>query len=207
MNYDDLYYYAYGGGNSTISFFSLAISVLAIVAMWKIFTKAGESGWAAIIPFYNMYVLFKISWGNGWYFLLLLIPLANIVILIITMVKLAKAFGKGGGFACGLIFLYIIFLCILAFNNDIEYAGVNGVAAAPPPGGYGNGGYGGGGYQNPYQSPQEPSFRQYQQDSPQNPEYRYQRNEPQGSPGGFCPNCGAKLDPGTKFCGGCGKQL
>ena len=102
---------------------SLAFAVLAIVAMWKIFEKAGEPGWAAIIPFYNIYVLFKITWGNGWKFLFLLIPIANIVFAIITMVKLAKAFGKSGGFAVGLIFLSIIFYCILAFDQS-QYLGV-----------------------------------------------------------------------------------
>ena len=106
-----------------MSFLSLAIIVLGIVAMWKVFEKAGEPGWAAIIPFYNLYVLFKITWGSGWKFLLMLIPIANIVIAIITMVKLAKAFGKSGGFAVGLIFLSIIFYCILAFDKS-EYLGV-----------------------------------------------------------------------------------
>lgn len=101
----------------------LAIAVLGVIAMWKIFEKAGEPGWAAIIPFYNLYVLFKITWGNGWKFLFLLIPIANFVFLIITMVKLAKAFGKSGGFAVGLIFLSIIFYCILAFG-DAQYVGV-----------------------------------------------------------------------------------
>ncbi len=106
-----------------MTFLSLALAVLGIVAMWKIFVKAGEPGWAAIIPFYNLYVLFKITWGSGWKFLLLLIPIANIVFVIITMVKLAKAFGKSGGFAVGLIFLGVIFYCILAFD-DSQYMGV-----------------------------------------------------------------------------------
>lgn len=106
-----------------MTLFSLAVAVLGIVAMWKIFEKAGEPGWAAIIPFYNLYVLFKITWGSGWKFLLLLIPIANIVFLIITMVKLAKAFGKSGGFAVGLIFLSVIFYCILAFDQS-QYLGV-----------------------------------------------------------------------------------
>ena len=106
-----------------MTFLSLALGVLAVVALWKIFVKAGEPGWAAIIPFYNVYVLFKITWGNGWKFLFLLIPIANIVFLIITMVKLAKAFGKSGGFAVGLIFLSVIFYCILAFDQS-QYLGV-----------------------------------------------------------------------------------
>ena len=72
-NFDN--YYRMGPG---MSFFSLAVAVLGIVAMWKIFEKAGEPGWAAIIPFYNAYVLFKITWGNGWMFLLMLIWVADI---------------------------------------------------------------------------------------------------------------------------------
>lgn len=117
-NYDYSYQASPG-----MSFLSLAIAVLAIIALWKIFEKAGEPGWAAIIPFYNLYVLFKITWGNGWKFLFLLIPVANIVFAIITMVKLAKAFGKSGGFAVGLIFLSVIFYCILAFDQS-TYLGV-----------------------------------------------------------------------------------
>jgi len=120
MDYNFDYSYEASPG---MTFLSLAISVLAIVALWKIFVKAGEPGWAAIIPFYNLYVLFKITWGNGWKFLFLLIPFANIVFLIITMVKLAKAFGKSGGFAVGLIFLSVIFYCILAFDQS-QYLGV-----------------------------------------------------------------------------------
>ena len=105
------------------SLFGLAIGILAIVAMWKIFEKAGEPGWAAIIPFYNLYELFKITWGSGWMFLLMLVPVANLVIYIITMVKLAKAFNRSGGFAVGLIFLSVIFYCILAFDTS-TYVGV-----------------------------------------------------------------------------------
>jgi len=120
MDYNYDYYYQASPG---MTFLSLALGVLAIVALWKIFVKAGEPGWAAIIPFYNLYVLFKITWGNGWKFLFLLIPIANIVFLIITMVKLAKAFGKSGGFAVGLIFLSVIFYCILAFDQS-QYLGV-----------------------------------------------------------------------------------
>ena len=105
------------------SLLGLAVAVLAIIGMWKVFEKAGEPGWAAIIPFYNAYVLFKITWGEGWMFLLMLIPIANFVIYIITMVKLARAFNRSGGFAVGLIFLAVIFYCILGFDTS-SYIGV-----------------------------------------------------------------------------------
>lgn len=101
----------------------LLVAALMIVAMWKIFVKAGEEGWKAIIPFYNTYILYKITWGNGLYFLLLLIPCVNVVIQIITSVKLAKAFGKGIGFTLGLIFLGPIFQLILGFDSS-EYKGI-----------------------------------------------------------------------------------
>jgi hypothetical protein len=120
---ENYYYEYYAKPSAGTMILWLAFVVLAIVAMWKIFEKAGEPGWAAIIPVYNVYVLFKITWGNGWKFLFLLIPIANIVFAIITMVKLAKAFGKSGGFAVGLIFLSIIFYCILAFDQS-QYLGV-----------------------------------------------------------------------------------
>lgn len=100
----------------------IAICVLEIIATWKIFTKAGEAGWKSIIPIYNIIVLFKIVGMNPWMILLLLVPIANIVVPILFNIKLAKAFGKGGGFAAGLIFLNTIFTLILGFGSA-EYVG------------------------------------------------------------------------------------
>lgn len=99
--------------------FSLIICIAAVVGLWRVFSKAGEPGWAAIIPLYNTYVLFKIIFGNGWKFLLVLIPIYGIYLAIVAMsFKLAKSFGKGVGFGFGLLFLSPIFLLILAFDNS-----------------------------------------------------------------------------------------
>ncbi|MDD2973034.1 MAG: DUF5684 domain-containing protein, partial [Lachnospiraceae bacterium] len=62
------------------------------------------------------------TWKNGWYFLLMVIPIVNIVVWIITMNKLSKSFGKGTGFTVGLVLLSIIFLGILAFGSDTYQA-------------------------------------------------------------------------------------
>lgn len=97
--------------------------VLQIIGMWKTFKKAGLNGWAAIIPFYNMYTICKITWGNGWYFLLMFVPLGNIIFMIVTYVKIAKVFGKSGGFAVGLIFLSPIFFMILGCSKETYYLG------------------------------------------------------------------------------------
>lgn len=95
----------------------LVIAVIMIVANWKIYTKAGKPGWASIVPFYNMYVMYEIAGMNGWMFLLTFIPIVNIVIQIMLYLNLAKKFGKSTGFAIGLILLNPIFLLLLAFGN------------------------------------------------------------------------------------------
>lgn len=102
--------------------FALVIGVLSIVAFWKIFTKAGRPGWASIVPFYNTYCMYDISFGNGWLFLLTFVPCVNIVFGIMMLFKLAKAFGKGTGFGFGLLFLNTIFILILGFDSS-EYIG------------------------------------------------------------------------------------
>ena len=165
------------------AFINLAVMVLTIIASWIMYAKAGEPGWAAIVPFYSSYVRFKIAgkkklfWGylvatigiivgciilmyeiiasglsvmtsdymGAYYdstygygvssignhmgmliFAVILIIAAMIVALVMSIlccVGLSHAFGKGAGFACGLIFLNVIFICIIAFNKNIVYVG------------------------------------------------------------------------------------
>src|SRR6185436_10329986 len=108
-----------GAGGSIIG---LIIGILVIAGMWKVFTKAGKPGWAAIIPIYNTIVLLQIAGKPVWWFLLFFIPVVNIVIAVMVMIGVAKAFGKGTGFALGLLFLSPIFIPILGFG-DAQYIG------------------------------------------------------------------------------------
>ena len=115
----------------------VAYFVISIIANWKIFTKAGQPGWAAIVPFYKQYIEFKIYWGNGWLFLvpivlaaLAFVPLlgqllilANLVITIVTQYKKAVSFGQGVGFTIGLVLVNPIFNMILGFGQ-YQYLGV-----------------------------------------------------------------------------------
>jgi hypothetical protein len=95
----------------------LAITVLVIAAMWKIFEKAGEPGWAALIPIYNIVVLLKIAGKPWWWLLLMLIPFVNFVIIILVAIAVAKNFGKGAGFGLGLAFLAPVFYPMLAWGD------------------------------------------------------------------------------------------
>lgn len=109
--------------------FILAIVVFLIAAMWKVFEKAGQPGWAAIVPIYNMYILLKIVGKPGWWLLLFLIPLVNYVFIIWTYNMLSKSFGKDEGFTVGLVLLGFVFLPILGFGSA-QYLGPYGDKAA-----------------------------------------------------------------------------
>ncbi len=116
------YSYSYGEVSYWTVGVSLIMAVVAIAALWKIFEKADEEGWKSIIPFYNVYILFKIVYGSGIRMFLLFIPFVNIYIGIKLYWDLGEVFGKEAGFKLGLIFLSFIFLPILGFG-DAEYEG------------------------------------------------------------------------------------
>ena len=104
----------------------LAVVVLIIAGIWKVFTKAGQPGWAAIIPIYNLYILLKIAGRPWWWLLLFLIPPVNLFVAVMVSIDVAKAFGKGIGFGIGLFLLGFIFYPILGFGSDTYHP------SAPP---------------------------------------------------------------------------
>ena len=100
----------------------LAIFVAIIAGMWKVYTKAGQPGWACIVPIYGFIVLLKIVDKPVWWVILMFIPLVNLIIGIIVFMELAKKFGKGAGYGIGLLFLGFIFMPMLGFS-DAQYQG------------------------------------------------------------------------------------
>ena len=121
-------YYGYNAANSSIVggmfvfmvimwIISIIIGVIGIVSLWKIFKKAGKPGWAALIPFYNYYVMCEIAEKQWWHVLLLFVPIAQIYSLFVVYDGVSKKFGKSTGFSVGMLFLPYIFLPILAFSD------------------------------------------------------------------------------------------
>lgn len=116
------------------------LCVLTVIAMWKIFTKAGEAGWKSIIPVYSLYILCKVAYKTSMFWawlglaavigiasaiggtvgtiLTVLCYIALAVIAIMLMIHLGKRFGKSGGFIAGLILLNTIFILILGFGSS-----------------------------------------------------------------------------------------
>lgn len=102
---------------------SLAITIILLAAQWRVYQKMGRQGWEGIIPYYNLYVLFEVLYGNGLRFLLLLIPFYNIYLLFKYSIDLAARFHKSSGFGIGLALLAPVFWCILGFGNDVYLDG------------------------------------------------------------------------------------
>ena len=97
---------------------SMALSILMIISLWKIFKKAGKPGWASVIPIYNIYIMCEIAEKEWWYVLLSCVPFANIYAMIVLYNGMAKRFGKSGGFVAGMILLPVVFFPMLAFGKD-----------------------------------------------------------------------------------------
>ena len=103
------------------------VVLLMIAAMWKVFAKAGEPGWASIVPIYNYVVWCKIVGRPAWWVVLFFVCAP--VVVIILSIDLAKCFGKGVGFALGMVFLPFIFWPMLGFGSA-TYQGPSVAATA-----------------------------------------------------------------------------
>jgi hypothetical protein len=108
----------------------LIVVLVMLVAMWKVYVKAGQPGWAILIPIYNSIVMFRITGRSPWWILGLFVPFLNFFVAIRLVFDLAKAFGRGIGFGFGLLFLFPIFVLILGFGKA-QYVGRDGSAASP----------------------------------------------------------------------------
>jgi hypothetical protein len=113
---------------STMTVVMLAIIVVLTVSFWKVFEKAGQPGWACLIPIYNLYVLLKIAGRPGWWILLMIIPLVNIVVSLLVAIDVAKAFGQSAAWGVILLFLLCGFGYLLLGFGNYRYAGPGGLA-------------------------------------------------------------------------------
>lgn len=106
-------------------FVQLLVWAYLCVVWWKLFVKAGQPGWAAIVPFYNVIVYLEIIGKPWWWLLLMLIPYVNIVFIVWSFNLLSKSFGKNEWFTVGLVFAGVVFVSILAFGSS-RYKGPAG---------------------------------------------------------------------------------
>lgn len=95
-------------------FYFLLIGLM-IAGMWKTFDKAGEPGWAAIVPIYNVVVMAKVAQKEAiWVLIAIFFGIVGIPVLCIGI---AERFGKSAIFGIGMAFLPFIFWPMLGFGD------------------------------------------------------------------------------------------
>src|SRR5688500_13737616 len=102
----------------TVVVIVLALFLVVAIGRWKVFDKAGQPGWTAIIPFVNYFFLAMAAGKPAWWGILMFVPIVNIIVWFILSIDLAKRFGRGTGFGIGIALLPIIFIPILGFADD-----------------------------------------------------------------------------------------
>ena len=120
---------AASGIASIMMILMLAVAVVFIIGLWKVFVKAGQPGWAVLIPIYNAYILLKIAGRPGWWILLFMIPLVNIVIVALVSIDVAKSFGQSAVF--GLVLLFLLCGVGYLFLGFGKYRYVGPAASVP----------------------------------------------------------------------------
>jgi hypothetical protein len=78
-----------GGGASVVGYIAL------VIGLWFMLEKAGIPGWGALIPIYNVYLMFRLARINGIWMVLLVVPFANLVMLIVLAFRLSDTYGHG----------------------------------------------------------------------------------------------------------------
>ena len=112
----------YDSVNPFLVIFWIVMTVVLIVANWKIFTKAGKPGWAILIPIYNIIVMMQIIKKPLWWVIILFVPIVDIVFVILIVYNLVIRFGQPGWHVILALFLGIIYYPYLAFSKA-EYQG------------------------------------------------------------------------------------
>ncbi len=121
--------------------FGIAIYVVSSLSLMKIFKKAGlADAWAAWIPFYNTWRMLEIGGQQGFWAVLAIIPIANIVSAVFVFIAayhIGLKLGKSGAFVLLAIFLALVWYLWLAFdkstwNEDAEGSAPSLVPLAPP---------------------------------------------------------------------------
>lgn len=103
--------------------FWLVVWVVSIIALWKVFEKAGEAGWKSIIPFYSSYIMCRIAGRNGWWFLALFVPFVNVFVLLMLAIDMAKHFGKSTTFGVVALWLFSLVGYLILGFGDAKYVG------------------------------------------------------------------------------------
>lgn len=86
---------------------------------YRIARNAGqrENAWWAFVPILNVLLIIKSAQKPLWWFLLMLVPIVNLIVFAVLMWQVAERCGKGGlwGLLCLVPLVNIVAMFVLAF--------------------------------------------------------------------------------------------
>lgn len=174
------------------------ILIFYIVGLWNLFKKAGRSGWEAIIPFYNVWVLADISEVAWWYPLIIilscfgffddsdlgtLLSIASLIAYFFVYYNLSKKLHKETGFAILMTCFPIVMIPIVGLSSSICFD--KDVAVSE------NGPIGDNAKCFSYNDTSDSRYT----DTDSHIEHRY------------CQYCGKPVSDDAKYCGNCGNEI
>jgi signal peptidase I len=111
----------------------LIFSITTIIGLWKLFPKAGEESWKALIPFYNFIIWLKIIKRPWWWIFLIITPGVNFLMVAIMSLLMAKSFNKRSFQEQAFAFLApFIYLPYIGFQKDTVYVGPEDMSKKKP---------------------------------------------------------------------------
>lgn len=174
----------------------IPVLIIYLVALWRLFKKAGRKGWEAIVPFYNTWVLAEISGVAWWYPLIIILSgfeaagdgilgsilsLASILSSFFIYYNLSKKFHRGVGHAVLLTLFPWIMVPIMGFSSNYQYDKDVEVSE--------NGPIGENGQSSSYSS-----------SSVNNESNDYIKRQ-------YCQYCGKQINGDAKYCANCGNEI
>jgi hypothetical protein len=103
---------------------SLVVFVVLLVSAWRMYEKAGQSGWVSLIPILNILGLLKMAGRPFWWILLYLIPVVNLIVHVIVSVDVARSFGRSALFGIAMAIPAVTPFCIAYLGlGDVRYQG------------------------------------------------------------------------------------
>ena len=109
------------GGDPAAAILGIFILVLSMIGLWKMFEKAKQPGWAAIVPIYNLVIYMRIIGRPWWWVILMIIPLVNIITSFYVSLDAAKVFGKNKVFGVVGLWMFAFIGTLMIGFGDAKY--------------------------------------------------------------------------------------
>lgn len=105
----------------TYTIYVLILSVLMGLSTWKLFKKLGYNPLFAFIPFYNYFIVLKVTKHSTWWALLAYLPIVGPIMMSVFHLFLMDKFGKNSiGQKFLTVLLPFIYMAVVNYDKETE---------------------------------------------------------------------------------------